>query len=73
MKHPNHSRCLISLYVAPAEGASKASLDDWVNNERLQAFPHINGGALNEMSELRKKLVLVITEDEKTRVSSYDR
>lgn len=52
--------------LAPEGIATKASLDEWVNAERYTAFPKINGGALNEMSDIPKKIVMVIIDEKDT-------
>lgn len=50
------------------DGATMESLQLFVNNERLQAFPKLAGGALNELSELHKKVVITVVDE-----SDHDR
>ena len=47
----------------PDHGPTKISLDNWINGELYEAFPKVSSGALNEMSELKKKLAMIIVDD----------
>lgn len=72
------SKCVnILCYLSAPDGVvSKESLDEWVNGERYLAFPRINGGQLNEMSDMNKRIVLIITnekEDDEITKSKIDR
>ena len=54
--------------VAAAEqdgggAVTKKNLEDFVNGERFSVFPKSTGGSLNEMSEVDKKIVLIVTDE----------
>ncbi len=58
----------------PDHGPTKVSLENWINGELYEAFPKISSGALNEMTELKKKLAMVIIDDkERIQEAKHDR
>lgn len=61
--HLRKTKCVFFVCSEPDHGVTKLLLDNWINGELYEAFPKVTGGALNEMSELKKKLCMFIVDD----------
>ena len=51
------------LFAESNDGVTKTELEDFINGERFTIFPKSTGGSLNEMSEMDKKIVIIVTDD----------
>ena len=57
------NRKMIFAFLAPPGGLSKESVEEFINNERLVAFPKMTGSGLNDLAGLKKKIVMFVIED----------
>ena len=50
-------------FSVPAGGVTKESVEEFINNERHPAFPKMTSSGLNDLSGLKKKIVMFVIQD----------
>lgn len=59
----------VHVCVAVEDGAVGESLEQFIVSERYPAMATVTGPSLNEMTDLNKKLVIIVTESLTERLS----